>query len=157
LAGNRGNYRCCRGHGRVAGQHGTRWKPTSSPVQKSALLQSLACLNEQVDIPDEYKISMTVHLQSLLRNKRCLLTYMQVRCCSDPVSTRCPLRTTHIAFHPHHTCVHNCWQHRLERISTLRWEAGPAIPPALQVGGLSCSSLLYVGNLSYAFQTEAMA
>lgn len=36
-------------------------------------------MSVQDNIPDEYKITTNVHLESILRNKRCLLAYMQVR------------------------------------------------------------------------------
>lgn len=33
----------------------------------------------QHEVPTEYLVALTVHLQNILRNKRCLLAYMQVR------------------------------------------------------------------------------
>lgn len=32
----------------------------------------------QHEVPTEYLVALTVHLQNILRNKRCLLAYMQV-------------------------------------------------------------------------------
>lgn len=37
--------------------------------------------NPQHEVPTEYLVALTVHLQNILRNKRCLLAYMQVRTC----------------------------------------------------------------------------
>lgn len=35
--------------------------------------------SSQTEVPPEYLVALSVHLQNILRNKRCLLAYMQVR------------------------------------------------------------------------------
>lgn len=39
----------------------------------------LLCCFLQDDIPNPVKVSLVVHHQALLRNKRCLLTYLKLR------------------------------------------------------------------------------
>lgn len=34
--------------------------------------------SSQTEVPPEYLVALSVHLQNILRNKRCLLAYMQV-------------------------------------------------------------------------------
>ncbi|EWM29187.1 dna replication complex gins protein psf1 [Nannochloropsis gaditana] len=38
-----------------------------------------ALAQEMTEVPPEYLVALTVHLQHILRNKRCLLAYMQYR------------------------------------------------------------------------------
>jgi hypothetical protein len=47
--------------------------------QRAFLLIPSACVLMQDALPAEFKVTLAVHHASLLRNKRCLLAYMQVR------------------------------------------------------------------------------
>lgn len=53
-----------------------------TPIRPHALTTVRATTNErtnaQHEVPTEYLVALTVHLQNILRNKRCLLAYMQV-------------------------------------------------------------------------------
>ncbi|CAM9487477.1 unnamed protein product, partial [Sphacelaria rigidula] len=69
------------------------------------------------EIPDPVKVSLVVHHQALLRNKRCLLAYLKWRADRwgkvDPANTQVA-------------------ESNLAMITQLRWETGPVIPQELQ-------------------------
>lgn len=51
----------------------------TSSVNTRTLLPSPSLRRVKSDIPDPVKVSLVVHHQALLRNKRCLLTYLKWR------------------------------------------------------------------------------